>query len=80
MYLRKSKLSDKTVDLVIKISAAILLVFITINRFAIVSWNVNNATSPEAENPHWWCLFPDTWCSFSAYVLGFSCLFGKRNN
>lgn len=80
LYLRKKDLNDKTIDLIIRVSGVILLLLVTINRIAIVSWNIQNASSPEAENPHWWCVIPDTWCSFSAYVLGFSALFGKRNN
>ena len=80
VYLKRKALSDKAIDLIIRISGVLLLLFVTINRFAIVAWNVSHVGDPNCENPHWWCLFPDTWCSFSAYVLGFACLFGKRNN
>ncbi|MCR5091159.1 MAG: hypothetical protein K6B51_00440, partial [Bacilli bacterium] len=47
LYLRKKEFSDKTIDLIIRVMAIVLLLFITINRIAIVSWNIQNASSPE---------------------------------
>lgn len=61
--------SEKAKFIIVKVVAALLLIFIVWNRIAIaVSHN------------NWHLLIPDSFCGMSSLVLSLACLIGKKNN
>lgn len=74
--IRKYAKSENTRNIIVKVSALILLLCIIANRVSIVVINRNN----RPEGFSWLHLIPDTFCGMSSLVFSLSVLFGKDDN
>lgn len=68
--------SEKSRSIIVKVSAAVLLVLIVTNRISVTAAQV----SSEPELYSWLNLLPYTFCGLASLVYALSALFGKDNN
>lgn len=75
-FILKYAKSEKTRNLIVKISAALLLAFIVTNRVSVTVAQIGS----EPENYTWLNLLPYTFCGLASLVFALAALFGKDNN
>ncbi len=75
IIIKKKKLNEKTIDLIIKIEAVLWLISILINRVVVTAHNIE-------ANPAntWLSIIPNSFCGFCSLVLSLTVLFGKKDN
>lgn len=72
---------EKTVDIIIIVSAALLLAAITTARISLVYWDLHYVPEPaDREYNSWWCLFPDSFCSFASFAMSISLLINRKKS
>ena len=76
LSVRKRVRNEKTLELIIRTSAAMHLLWICINRTAVTMEQI--AEDPQVYS--WLNLIPYTFCGFSSLVLSLTVLFGRRDN
>ena len=74
--IKKYVKNEKTLSVVIRVLAGVLLLWIVINRVSVTAYQVKN--DPEAYS--WLNLIPYTFCGLASLVYSLALLFGKRNN
>lgn len=76
LLLRKFAKTDFSRDLVVKISASVLLVLIALNRVSVTAHGI--AAEPQVYS--WLNLLPYTFCGLASLLYALAALFGKDNN
>lgn len=71
ILLKKYVKNEKTLDIIIKSIAGVLLVAIITNRLSIVF---------KYDSPEWERIIPDSFCGMSSLVLALATLVGKKDN
>ncbi len=69
---------QKTVDVILIVSSILLFLSILIARVSLVYWDLNYVEEAEREYNSWWCLFPDSFCSFTSFALSISLLINRK--
>ena len=73
-FVKKFVKNEKTLKIIIKISAAFLLIWILINRFSVTYAQIKSA--PDTHS--WLNLIPYTFCGLASLVFSVSVLVGKK--
>ena len=76
ILIKKKVKNEDTKILIIRISGLLLIICVTLMR---IDDTINGIkTNPEINK--WYHIFPQSFCSFISFVLGFSALFFKKDN
>lgn len=77
IILKKKKVSDKTLNMVIKIEGIIWLICIILNRVFVT---YNDVIVEKRDGYTFLNLIPNTFCGLCSLVLSFTVIFGKKDN
>ena len=77
ILIKKKCKSEKSIILLVRISALVLLIIFIMSRIFIT---YSDVCVNHRENYTWLNLIPNTWCSMSCLVLCIALLCGKKNN
>lgn len=77
MLIKKFVKNEKTLNLIIRITAGVLLALIIANR---ISYMIEYIYIQEGTGYTWLNIFPETYCAVSAFSISIAALFFKKDN
>ena len=77
IILKKKKVNEKTINLIIKIEGIIWFLAILLNRIFVT---YNDVVAEARDGYTWLNLFPNTFCGLCSLVLSLTVIFGKKDN